>query len=65
MRLVNAEQVEDVEQAEGLRKKVLVGDEETENAMRRFVLEPNARVPRHTNSVEHIQYVLEAAIPSK
>ena len=59
MKLVNAEEVEDIEQAEGLRKKVLVGDDDTKNAMRRFVLEPNARVPRHTNSVEHIQYVLE------
>lgn len=62
MNLVNEEDVEDVEQAEGLRKKVLVGGEDEDsarNALRRFVLKPNARVPRHTNSVEHIQYVLE------
>ena len=60
MLLTNPENVEEVEQAEGLRKQVLVGDEAgARNALRRFVLEPNARVPRHTNSVEHIQYVLE------
>jgi quercetin dioxygenase-like cupin family protein len=63
MKLVNEEAVEDVEQAEGLRKQVLVGDDDdgdgARNALRRFVLEPNARVPRHTNSVEHVQYVLE------
>ncbi len=64
MKLVNEEDVEAVEQAEGLRKKVLVGGEDDDedgakNALRRFVLEPNARVPRHTNSVEHVQYVLE------
>lgn len=57
---MNSEDVETVEQAEGLRKQVLVGDEEgAANVLRRFVLEPGARVPRHTNSVEHIQYVLE------
>lgn len=27
--------------------------------MRRFVLDPGARVPRHTNEVEHEQYVIE------
>jgi quercetin dioxygenase-like cupin family protein len=59
MELTNAENVEQVEQAEGLRKKVLVGDAEGANVLRRFVLEPNAHVPRHTNSVEHVQYVLQ------
>jgi len=58
MELTNAENVEEVEQAEGLRKKVLV-DGDGANVLRRFVLEPGARVPRHTNSVEHVQYVLE------
>jgi len=59
MKLVNSEDADTVEQAEGLRKQVLVGEAEGENVLRRFVLEPGARVPRHTNSVEHIQYVLE------
>lgn len=60
MLLTNIENIEEVEQAEGLRKKVLVGEGDgARNALRRFVLEPGARVPRHTNSVEHVQYVLE------
>lgn len=52
---------EAVELAEGLRKGVLLGDDQrTPNFdMRRFVLEPGARVPRHTNEVEHEQFVLE------
>ncbi len=59
MEITNAENLREVEQAEGLRKAVLVGGEGAKNALRRFVLEANARVPRHTNSVEHVQYVLE------
>jgi quercetin dioxygenase-like cupin family protein len=52
---------EAVELADGLEKGVLLGDDhQTPNFnMRRFVLEPGARVPRHTNDVEHEQYVLE------
>ena len=50
---------EPVELAEGLQKGVLLGeDQRTPNFdMRRFVLEPGARVPRHTNEVEHEQFV--------
>ncbi|MBB6644792.1 cupin domain-containing protein [Halobellus ruber] len=52
---------ESVELADGLRKGVLLGDDQgTPNFdMRRFVLEPGARVPRHTNEVEHEQFVVE------
>jgi len=52
---------ESVELADGLRKGVLLGDDQgTPNFdMRRFVLAPGARVPRHTNEVEHEQFVLE------
>jgi Uncharacterized conserved protein, contains double-stranded beta-helix domain len=46
--------------AEGLKKGVLIG--ETQNApnfrMRRFTLEAGEQVPKHTNAVEHEQYVL-------
>jgi len=46
--------------ADGLRKGVLV--DESDGApnfvMRRFELAPGAAVPRHTNAVEHEQYVL-------
>ena len=52
---------ETVDAAEGLRKGVLVGlDDGGGNlAIRRFELEPGAEVPRHTNEIEHEQYVLE------
>ena len=46
--------------AEGLEKGVLIGAEQ--NApnfrLRRFTLAPGATVPKHTNAVEHEQYVL-------
>jgi quercetin dioxygenase-like cupin family protein len=50
-----------VDLADGLHKGVVLGDEHgTPNFnMRRFVLDPGARVPRHTNAVEHEQYVIE------
>jgi len=52
---------EAVELADGLRKGSLLGDDQQTPHfdMRRFVLEPGARVPRHTNEVEHEQFVLE------
>jgi quercetin dioxygenase-like cupin family protein len=52
---------EAVDAAEGLSKGVLVGAEDgaPNFAMRRFVLEAGAAVPRHTNEVEHVQHVLE------
>ena len=52
---------ETVAAEDGLRKGVLVGpDDGTPNfAIRRFVLEPGTAVPKHTNAVEHEQYVLE------
>ena len=51
---------ERVDAADGLRKGVLVGPEEgaPNFAMRRFVLDAGASVPKHTNAVEHEQYVL-------
>ena len=51
---------ESVGAAPGMQRGVLVGPaEDAPNfAMRRFVLEPGASVPRHTNEVEHEQYVL-------
>ncbi len=47
--------------AEGLFKGVLIG--EAQNApnfrLRRFTLDAGATVPKHTNAVEHEQYVLD------
>lgn len=47
--------------APGLEKGVLIGEaQEAPNfRMRRFTLAPGASVPKHTNEVEHEQYVLE------
>ncbi|WP_256392443.1 cupin domain-containing protein [Natronoarchaeum rubrum] len=51
---------ETVDAAEGLSKGVLIGaDESAPNfAVRRFELDAGAEVPKHTNEVEHEQYVL-------
>jgi quercetin dioxygenase-like cupin family protein len=51
---------ESVGAAPGMERGVLIGpDEDAPNfAMRRFVLDSGASVPRHTNEVEHEQYVL-------
>ncbi|MFW5965798.1 MAG: cupin domain-containing protein [Halodesulfurarchaeum sp.] len=47
--------------AEGLEKGVLIGEDQgaPNFRLRRFILEPDATVPKHTNRVEHEQYVLE------
>jgi len=52
---------ESVGAADGLSKGVLLDESDgTPNfAMRRFTLDPGAAVPRHTNDVEHEQYVLD------
>ncbi|MFB6302335.1 MAG: cupin domain-containing protein [Haloferacaceae archaeon] len=51
---------EPVDAADGLSKGVLLdaSDGAPHFAMRRFTLAPGAEVPRHTNAVEHEQYVL-------
>ncbi|WP_248515013.1 cupin domain-containing protein [Salinarchaeum laminariae] len=55
-----AVEYEAVDAADGLEKGVLI--DETDGAptfaLRRFTLDPGASVPRHTNEVEHVQYVL-------
>ena len=47
--------------AEGLQKGVLIGEaQDAPNfRMRRFTLAPGEEVPKHTNAVEHEQYVLD------
>ena len=54
---------EPVGAADGMAKGVLIAaDHGAPNfALRRFTLEPGASVPRHTNAVEHEQYVLEGS----
>ena len=52
---------ESVDAAEGLRKAVLLDESDGAPtfAIRRFELDPDSSVPRHTNAIEHEQYVLE------
>jgi quercetin dioxygenase-like cupin family protein len=52
---------ESVGAAPGLRKGVLLDESDgaPNFAVRRFTLDPGAEVPKHTNAVEHEQYVLE------
>ena len=43
----------------GTTRQVLISDEDAPNfALRRFIMEPSGGMPRHTNTVEHEQYVL-------
>jgi len=44
----------------GTKRQVLISDEEGPNfALRRFIMEPGGGMPKHTNTVEHEQYVLK------
>lgn len=54
---------EDVGAAEGMAKGVLVGEEHgaPNLAIRRFTLDPGGTVPKHTNEIEHEQYVLSGS----
>mgnify|MGYP006276583649 FL=1 len=47
--------------ADGMRKGVLLDESDgaPNFAIRRFVIDAGASVPKHTNDVEHEQYVLE------
>lgn len=47
--------------AEGMSKGVLVNEDHgaPNVALRRFVLDPGASVPEHTNEIEHEQYVID------
>ena len=61
MTVRSADQVptEEVEAGSGTRKQVLIGPDEGPNfALRRFIMEPGGGMPKHTNTVEHEQYVL-------
>lgn len=64
MKLARADDVpgERVEAGEGTVKQVLIGPDDAPNfALRRFTMEPGGGMPRHTNEVEHEQYVLRGS----
>jgi len=50
---------QEVNAGKGVTKQVLIGPDEGPNfAMRRFTIAPGGFMPKHTNEVEHEQYVL-------
>jgi quercetin dioxygenase-like cupin family protein len=53
---------ESVANATATTRQVLIGSGEAPNfALRRFVMQPGGGMPRHTNTVEHEQYVLSGS----
>lgn len=61
MSVKHTREVEAVVVTNGVKttKQVLISAQEAPNfALRRFVMEPGGGMPRHTNTVEHEQYVL-------
>jgi quercetin dioxygenase-like cupin family protein len=53
---------EPVKAGTGTTRQVLISSEEGPNfALRRFIMEPGGGMPRHTNTVEHEQYVLRGS----
>lgn len=46
----------------GTERQVLIGPDQGPNfALRRFIMRPGGGMPRHTNAVEHEQYVLRGS----
>jgi quercetin dioxygenase-like cupin family protein len=61
MSVKHAEDVEKtkIKTGSGVTKQVVISPEEGPNfAMRRFAIQPGGGMPKHTNEVEHEQYVL-------
>jgi quercetin dioxygenase-like cupin family protein len=61
MSVKHTRDVEAVQVTQGVKtiRQVLISAQEGPNfAMRRFAMEPGGGMPRHTNTVEHEQYVL-------
>ena len=51
--------IEPLRLGQGAYRQVLIGPDEGPNfALRRFIIEPGGYLPKHTNTVEHEQYVL-------
>ncbi len=62
MKVIHSKDVESVEvkAGTGTVRQVLISEKEGPNfAMRKFIMQKGGGMPRHTNSVEHEQYVLK------
>jgi quercetin dioxygenase-like cupin family protein len=52
----------EVTSGQGTTMQVLISSEEAPNfAFRKFVMQPHGGMPRHTNLIEHEQYVLQGS----
>ena len=52
----------EVAAGQGTTMQVLIGSDEAPNfAFRRFIMDPYGGMPKHTNLVEHVQYVLSGS----
>jgi quercetin dioxygenase-like cupin family protein len=52
----------DITDGQGTTMQVLISADEAPNfAFRKFVMEPHGGMPKHTNQVEHEQYVLKGS----
>jgi quercetin dioxygenase-like cupin family protein len=62
VRKKGSREAQEVKAGKATTMQVLVGADEAPNfAMRRFVMGPGGGIPRHTNLVEHEQYVLKGS----
>lgn len=52
----------EVAAGQGTSMQVLIGSEEAPNfALRKFIMDPDGGMPKHTNFVEHEQYILRGS----
>jgi quercetin dioxygenase-like cupin family protein len=59
VRTANSVPAQEVKAGKSTSVQVLIGPDEGPNfAMRRFIMQPGGGMPRHTNQVEHEQFVL-------
>jgi quercetin dioxygenase-like cupin family protein len=62
VRKKGSRKLNEVAAGRGTSMQVLIGSDEAPNyAFRRFVMEPHGGMPKHTNLVEHEQYVLKGS----
>ena len=62
VRTADSVAAEEVKAGTGTVRQVLIGPDQGPNfALRRFIMQPGGGMPRHTNTVEHEQYVLRGA----
>ncbi len=62
VRKTGSRELVEVTSGQGTSMQVLISSDEAPNfALRRFVMEPHGGMPRHTNLIEHEQYVLKGS----